>query len=74
MEWKPATIDEVKEIVKADLKRCNADQVAVFQQYSVEPLLAPIVRNGKEESVVVVARNVIDHLNPRFFELRTKNR
>jgi len=29
---------------------------AVFQQYSVEPLLAPIVRNGKEESVVVVAR------------------
>ena len=56
MEWKPATIDEVKEIVKADLKRCNADQVAVFQQYSVEPLLAPIVRNGKEESVVVVAR------------------
>jgi len=33
-----------------------ADQVAVFQQYSVEPLLAPIVRNGKEESVVVVAR------------------
>ena len=56
MEWKPATIDEVKEIVKADLKRCNADQVAVFQQYSVEPLLAPIVRYGKEESVVVVAR------------------
>ena len=55
MEWKPATIDEVKEIV-TDLKRCNADQVAVFQQYSVELLLAPIVRNGKEESVVVVAR------------------
>jgi len=52
----PATIDEVKEIAKADLKRCNADQVAGFQQYSVEPLLAPIVRNGKEESVVVVAR------------------
>ena len=55
MEWKPATIDEVKEIV-TDLKKCNADQVAVCQQYSVEPLLAPIVRNGKEESVVVVAR------------------
>jgi hypothetical protein len=56
MEWKPATINEVKDIVMADLRRCNADQVAVFRQYSVEPFLAPIERYGKEESVVVVAR------------------
>ena len=56
MKWKPATIDEVKAIVVADLKGCNADEVALFQQYSVEPFLAPILRYGKEENVVVVAR------------------
>ena len=39
------------------MKRCNADQVAVLQQYSVEPLLAPIVRNGKDESVVVARKS-----------------
>jgi len=56
MEWKHATIKEVRDIVMADLRRCNADQIAAFRQYSVEPFLAPIERYGKEENVVVVAR------------------
>lgn len=56
MEWKPATIDEVKDILKADLKKCNPQQIAIFRQYSVEPYLAPIVRYGKAENVVVVAQ------------------
>jgi hypothetical protein len=56
MEWKPATIEEVKEILRTNLETCNAEQVEAFQQYSVEPFLATIVRYGKEESVVVVAK------------------
>jgi len=56
MAWKPATIDEVKDILRADLKRCNPKQIEIFQQYSVEPYFAPIVRYGKEENVVVVAQ------------------
>lgn len=56
LEWQPATIDEVKEIVEEDLKDCDAAQVAVYQKYAVEPFVAPIERYGKVESVVVVAR------------------
>jgi hypothetical protein len=56
MAWNPATIDEVKDILRSELKKCSAEQVAVFQQYSVEPFLASIVRYGRQESVVVVAR------------------
>lgn len=56
MEWKPPTVDEVKEILKADLKKCNSRQIAIYRQYSVEPHFAPIVRYGKAENVVVVAQ------------------
>jgi hypothetical protein len=56
MEWKPATINEVKDILTADLKKCNPQQIAIFRQYSVEPYFAPIVRYGKTENVVVVAQ------------------
>jgi len=56
-EWRPATIEQVNEIVTRDLTACDAEQRAVFNQYRVEPFSAPIVRYGQRESVVVVARN-----------------
>jgi hypothetical protein len=56
MEWRPATVDGVKEIVKRDLAECDDHQIATFRQYSIEPSLVSIVRNGIVGSVVVVAR------------------
>jgi hypothetical protein len=55
MSWKPATIETVKEFLRDDLATCNQEQAAVFEAYRVEPHLAPIVRSGNVESVVVVA-------------------
>ena len=55
-EWQPATVDEVRQIVNRDLKACDARQLTAFEKYSVEPYIAPIVRYGKRECVVVVAR------------------
>ena len=55
-EWQPATIDEVRQIVNRDLKACDIKQVATFERYAVEPYVAPIVRYGKKESVIVVAQ------------------
>jgi len=56
-DWRPATIDKVNEIVASDLKAYDAEQLATFTKYHVEPFSAPLVRYGKMESVVVVARN-----------------
>lgn len=56
-EWQPATVAEVKSIVVEDLKACDAEQMAAFNEYAVEPYVAPIVRYGRMESVVVVAQN-----------------
>lgn len=56
-DWQPATIKEVKEIVVRDLKDCDAEQLAAFDKYRVEPFSAPLVRFGQIERVVVVARN-----------------
>jgi hypothetical protein len=56
-DWQPATIAEVKEIVARDLRACDAEQLAAFEKYRVEPFSAPIVRYGETESVVVVARH-----------------
>jgi hypothetical protein len=55
MGWKPATIAEVKQMVQNDWDRCDHRQTKVFETYRVEPHLAPIVRLGNVESVVVVA-------------------
>ena len=55
-QWRPATVEEVKQIVHRDLKACDDAQLAAFEKYSVEPYLAPIVRYGCAENVVVVAR------------------
>lgn len=40
-----------------DLTAYDAEQLAAFNKYRVEPFSAPIVRYGQTESVVVVARN-----------------
>ncbi len=55
-EWQPATVEQVKNIVDEDLRACDGEQMAAFNRYAVEPYVASIVRNGKMESVVVVAR------------------
>jgi hypothetical protein len=56
-DWRPATIEEVREIVARDLKDCDVEQLAAFDKYRVEPFSAPIVRYEQTESVIVVARN-----------------
>lgn len=48
-DWKPATIAEVKQILKEDLATCDAEQKGIFDRYSVEPYAAPIVRYGQPE-------------------------
>jgi hypothetical protein len=55
-EWRPATVEEVKTIVEEDLRQCDAEQVAALNRYAVEPYVAPIIRYGKVESAVVIAR------------------
>jgi len=56
-DWQPATIVKVNEIVARDIKACDAEQLAAFSNYRIEPFSAPIVRHGQVENVVVVARN-----------------
>ena len=56
MEWRPATIEEVKAIVQGDLQECDDEQIAAFEQYALEPCPMPILRYGTLEQVVVVAR------------------
>ncbi len=54
MGWKPATMDEVKGILDAELKACNSEQTAIFRQYGVEPHFAPIVRYGITGNVAIL--------------------
>jgi hypothetical protein len=56
MDWTPATIEEVKNLVKAELRDCTPEQIEVFREYAVEPRFADIVRHGRSEIVVVVAQ------------------
>jgi hypothetical protein len=56
MEWHPATVDEVKKIVRDDLAECDEQQIVAFKKYAVEPYAAPILRYGRMENAVVVAR------------------
>jgi hypothetical protein len=35
--WQPATIEQVNEIVTRDLTACDAEQLAAFNKYRVEP-------------------------------------
>lgn len=56
MTWKPATVEDVMRIIKQDLSQCDTEQAAAFMRFKVEPYTAPIVRYGKLEDVVVVAK------------------
>ena len=56
MEWKSATVEEVKQVIQKDLSQFNEAQIATFRKYGAEPYIAPILRHEKLESVVVVAR------------------
>jgi hypothetical protein len=56
MEWKPATVGEVKLIVQHDLAECDVEQRETFRRYAVEPYFASIQRYGNLDNVVVVAR------------------
>lgn len=56
MEWKPTSVVEVKSIVESDLANCDDEQLAIFRLHAVEPYVAPILRYGEMETVVVVAR------------------
>lgn len=56
IDWRPASIAEVKQILMQDLADCNAEQNAVFHRYAVEPYIASLVRYGQPEGVIVVAR------------------
>src|SRR5215472_17037788 len=56
-DWQPATIEEVNQILARDLKDCDAEQLAAFGKYRVDPFSAAIVRYGQTDSVVVVAPN-----------------
>ncbi len=56
MEWKAPTIEQVMQIVQDDLTECDNKQREVFESQAVTPYLAPILRYGTLESVVVVAR------------------
>lgn len=56
MEWIPATLEEVAQIVEADLEACDDEQAALFEAFAVQPYFAPIHRFGKIENVVVVAK------------------
>jgi len=56
MQQSNITVDKIREILKVELAKCDPEQIAIFRLYSVEPYLAPILRYGKPEKVVVVAR------------------
>jgi len=56
MQWKPATIEDVKQILDQDLRSCDVKQASAFERFHVEPHFASIVRFGKLEQVVVVAQ------------------
>jgi hypothetical protein len=56
VQWKPATIDEVSDIFRENLEKCDVQRLAIFRQYSVEPYFASIPRFGRVEKVVVVAQ------------------
>jgi hypothetical protein len=54
--WCPATVDVVKRIVQQDLIACTPEEVEAFGHYAIEYYEAPLVRYGKPEPVVVIAR------------------
>ncbi len=53
--WKPISKEELDKIIESDLKKCNSQQLAFWEKYSVNLRKAPIDRFNEIESVFVVA-------------------
>lgn len=60
MTWKSATFEEVRRKVEADLAACSPEQVSAFLKYAVQPYAAPLIRYGRQETVIVVARKATE--------------
>lgn len=60
MAWQPATIEDVKAIIREDLGKCDAAQSEAFRRFAVEPYAARLQRYGKAETAIVVARKGIE--------------
>jgi len=54
--WHPATVEQVNKIVTEYLLSCDPERVSAFRRCAVPPHRAEIVRYGRTEEVVVVAR------------------
>jgi hypothetical protein len=54
--WHPATLDTVKRILKEQLDICSPAEALAFRRYAVEPFEACLIRYGKKEVAVIVAR------------------
>jgi len=56
MLWAPITKNELQDIIDQQLSECTHDLIAIFNEYRVPLILAPIVRYENVEGVFVVAR------------------
>ena len=54
--WRPASVEEVRRIVEIELQSCCSAEAEIFKRHAIEPYFADLVRYGKRESAVVVAR------------------
>jgi hypothetical protein len=57
MSWSPATVDQVRAIVAKQLGSGSNELRTLYSRFTIDPYSTPIIRYGKVESVVVVARN-----------------
>lgn len=51
------SIEAVKRIVQDDLKECNQEEREAYLRYSVAPYEADLMRYGRPDKVVVIAKN-----------------
>ena len=56
MSWVPITKNELEDIINQQLAECTPDLIAIFNEYRVPLVLAPIVRFKSIEGVFIVAR------------------
>ena len=53
--WTPITEEEMRDLLAEQLAACTSDRREIFERYRVPIYRAPLVRNGDEEFVFVVA-------------------
>lgn len=59
MEWKPATKEDVRSAVRAELDELAPDVRDTLAARLIEPEAATILRSGKSETIFIVARSGI---------------